>query len=190
MSAKAGYIDAVGNIRYRLDDLNEYELLFKYLIASQRIEYQRIWYNGNCKQFNPYVIWCEKLNKQPEFRHAALWSLVIGYQMEAEREYIVEQLTNYLNDNIGADFNELKEIFLRANPGFDTEKTPLPFIPKSQKILAGKMAFKRIGDCPVCQEEGVDVVPVSWLCSHIVCCGCHNSVYASNKCPMCRGDIA
>ena len=33
-SAKAGYIDAVGNIRYRLDDWNENALLFKYLIAS------------------------------------------------------------------------------------------------------------------------------------------------------------
>ena len=187
MSAKAGYIDAVGNIRYRLDEWDEHELLFKYLIASQRIEYQRRWYNG--RQFNPFVIWCDKLDKRHEFRQAALWSLAIGYSNEDEREYIVEQLTDYLNDNIGANFEELKEIFLAANPGFDPEKTPLPFIPKSQKILAGKMPFKSTGDCPVCQEESIDVVPVSWLCSHMVCCSCHNSVYASGKCPMCRGDI-
>ena len=187
MSARAGYIDAVSNIRFRLDEWNEQELLFKYLIASQRIEYQRRWYNG--MQFNPYLIWREKLDKRPDLRAPALWSLAIGYQIEDEREYIVEQLTDYLDENIGVDFDELKEIFLSANPGFDPEKTPIPFIPKSQKILAGKMIYKRTGDCPVCKEESVDVVPVSWLCSHMVCCGCHNSVYASEKCPMCRGDI-
>jgi hypothetical protein len=187
MSAKSGYIDAVSNIRYRLDEWDEHELLFKYLIASQRFEYQRGWYNS--KQFNPYDIWCNKLDKRPEFRQAAIWSLAIGYSKEDEREYIVAQLTNYLNDNIGANFEELKEIFLAANPGFDTEKMPLPFLPKSQKILAGKMAFKRTGDCPVCKEEAINVIPVSWLCSHMVCCGCHNSVYASGKCPMCRGEI-
>jgi hypothetical protein len=187
MSARAGYIDAVSNIRYRLDEWGEHELLFKYLIASQKIEYNRRWYNS--KAFNPYDIWCINLDKRPEYRAPALWSLAIGYQKEDEREYITEQLTDYLNENIGADFDELKAIFLAANPGFDHDKNSLPFIPESQKILSGKMAFKRLGDCPVCQEESVDVVPVSWLCSHMVCCGCHNSVYTSGKCPMCRGKI-
>ena len=186
-SAKAGYIDAVGNIRYRLDELDEHELLFKYLVASQQIEYQHRWYNG--KQFNPYKIWCNKLDKRTEFREAALWSLAIGYSKEDEREYIVDLFTEYIDENIGADFNELREIFLAANPGFNPEKTPIPFIPKSQKILAGKMAFKRTGECAVCKEESIDVVPISWLCSHMVCCGCHNSVYSSGKCHMCRGEI-
>ncbi len=187
-SAKAGYIDAVNNIRYRLDEWDEYELLFKYLIASQQIEYQRRWYNS--KQFNPYKIWCDKLDKCPEFRQPALWSLCIGYSKDDEREYIVEALTEYLDESIDADFKELVDIFLAANPGFDPEKMAIPFMPKSQKVLAGKMAYKREGDCPVCQEESIDVVPVSWLCSHMVCCGCHNSVYSSGKCPMCRGEIA
>jgi len=187
-SAKSGYIDAVSNIRNRLDERNEYELLFKYLVASQRIEYQSRWYNG--KQFNPYKIWCEKLDKRTEFRAAALWSLCIGYSKEDDSDYIVETLTSYLDENIGADFNELREIFLAANPGFDPEKTAIPFLPKSQKILSGKMAYKQEGECPVCKEDAVDVVPVSWLCSHMVCCGCHNSVYSSGKCPMCRGEIA
>jgi len=186
-SAKSGYIDAVNNIRYRLDDWKEYELLFKYLIASQQIEYQRRWYNS--KQFNPYKIWCDKLDKCKEFRQPALWSLCIGYSKDDNREYIVEQLTEYLDENIGADYQELVNIFLSANPGFDPEKNAVPFLPKSQKILAGKMAYKRPGDCPVCKEDAVDVVPVSWLCSHMVCCGCHNSVYSSRTCPMCRGDI-
>ena len=189
-SAKAGYIDAVGNIRYRLDDWNENELLFKYLIASQRIEYQHRWSNGN--QFNPYKIWCDKLDKRPEFRAAALWSLAIGYSKEDEideREYIVKRLTEYLDENIDTDYQELTDIFLAANPGFDPTKQPIPFLPKSQKILAGKMAFKRIGECPVCQEDSVDVVPISWLCSHFVCYRCHNGVYASGKCHMCRAEI-
>jgi hypothetical protein len=187
-SAKGGYIDAVGNIRYRLDDWNEYELLFKYLIASQRIEYKRSWYKG--KEFNPYELWCDKLDKRPEFRQPALWSLCIGYSKDDDREYVVERLTEYLDENMDADFKELCEIFLTANPGFDPAKIAIPFLPKSQKILAGKMAYKRQGDCPVCKEDSVDVVPVSWLCCHVVCCGCHNSVYSSGTCPMCRGEIA
>jgi hypothetical protein len=184
-SASAGYIDAVNNIRYSLHDWNEYELLFKWLITTKRLDYQRNWFSS--RTFNPYKIWCEKLDKHTNFRQAALWSLAIGYADTDTREYVVNTMTEYLDENMDADFEELATIFMAANPGFTNDT--LPFIPKSQKILSGKLAYKRTGECPVCKEETVDIVPVSWLCSHMVCTGCHNGVYSSGKCPMCRGEL-
>ena len=53
----------------------------------------------------------------------SLWSLCIGYSKENVREYILEQLTEYLDEHIDANYQELVDIFIAANPGFDTEKT-------------------------------------------------------------------
>ena len=186
-SARSGYIDAVNNIRHSLYDWEEFELLFKWLITTKTFDYLDIWFNSRRRGSNPYKIWCEKLDKHADFRQAVLWSLAIGYADNDVREDVVKNMTEYLAENIDADYEELATIFMAVNPGFT--KDTLPFIPKSHKILAGKLVYKRTGECPVCKEETVDIIPVSWLCSHMVCTGCHSGVYASKKCPMCRGEL-
>ena len=186
-SARSGYIDAVNNIRHSLYDWEEFELLFKWLITTKNFDFQHSWFSNRRRGCNPYKIWCEKLDKHADFRQAALWSLAIGYADNDARKYVVNTMTEYLDENMDADCEELATIFMAANPGFT--KDTLPFIPKSHKILAGKLVYKRTGECPVCKEETVDIIPVSWLCTHMVCTGCHNGVYASGKCPMCRGEL-
>lgn len=180
-SAKLGYSDAFNNIKNILNNTKQYDLLFKWLVLTECISYSETWFDS----FEIYNIWRKELDSAAEYRIPMLYAIMKCWPKS--QSYVRNTINKYLADNPNQDYEELTNMFININ-GLEY-KDRIPFETLVIKIQKGKMNYKTLGDCPVCREDNIDVIPVSWSCIHKICIRCHNNIYLQNKCPLCRCDL-
>ncbi len=180
-SAKLGYSDAFNNIKHLLNNINQYDLLFKWLVMNDCISYSESWFDS----FEIYYIWRKELNSAEEYRQPMLYAIMKTWPKS--QSYVRNTMNKYLADYPEHNYEELAAMFINING--QEYKDRIPFETLVIKIQKGKMAYRTLGDCPVCREDNVDVIPVSWSCIHKICVRCHNNIYLQNKCPLCRCDL-